>query len=191
MKSSISALILVALAAGCAEQANPDVSFQFRETSLRQLQGVEIGMPAKALRTSRPATKFEPAGGLREIIPGYTVLYKFRSAAEDGATDVAPGDKLLAVFMTRPFDSFEAATSEWREQVRALARSKRIPDLCEGFASGGMQARWLSTNQNLLIGVFPSPASAAQIPPRTLLALGRLEAINQPAGAKPVACPTT
>jgi hypothetical protein len=182
-------LTLLVAPAACTDAAgNPDLATEFRETPLRMLPGVQIGMQARQLRRTRPATRYAPYLGLQESIPGYGVSYRFESAVGDAeGSDVSPRDDLKAVYMARTFDLDEAAVAAWREQVATLVSSRRAPDVCDSIPGGGRQARWLSGKQELVAGVFPAPAS----PPRARLVLvvGRMDYIKQPQGATPVPCP--
>jgi hypothetical protein len=183
-------MLLVGLA-GCVDAGNPDLATEFRETPLRALGGVEIGMSAQRLRSARPDAVTDPGSGMRERIPGYSVAYKFRMTSMDGANEIAPAERLLAVFMTRQVSSYEEAETAWREQIRTLAKAKRKPDLCESVAGGGAQARWFASERMLVIGAFPGNPAYSTVVPRMLLAMGLKDAINEPRGAAPTACPTS
>src|SRR4051812_17779937 len=131
-------LLSLIIVTACTDQANPDVSFQFRETPLRQLIGVEIGMPAKSLQASRPQAVFAPNLGFREMIPDYSVSYEFKTAALDpSATAVSPSDILRAIYMARMFDGGDQATAAWQEEVAAVAKARRAAESCKRFPNGG------------------------------------------------------
>lgn len=152
------------------------------------LPGVQIGMQAQQLRRARPATRYAPYLGLQESIPGHAVSYRFESAVGDGPdSDVSPRDDLKAVYVTRGFDQDEAAGAAWREQVAALASSRRAPDACDSLPGAGRQARWFSGKQALVVGVFPASSTSPQA--RLVLAAGRMETIKEPNGATPMPCP--
>ena len=182
-------VLTVACLAGCARTDSSAVS-QFHETPFRQLTGVELGMTGKRLHAVRPAAKYAPYLGLQERIPGYTVSYQFpTSMMETKATDVGDDDPLEGVFMTEMFDSMEKAESTWRARVREVARSRRAPDLCETFPTGGMQARWVAGDVVLAIGAFPKEPMAPTVGDRVIFAISPLETMKQPPGASKVDCP--
>jgi hypothetical protein len=188
-RTSVLSLLIIA---GCSDQANPDVSFQFRETPLRQLTGVEIGMPAKVLRTSRPGTAFSPNLGLRESVPGYSVSYEFKTTALDpDATEVPATDILRGIYMVRPFTDGDQATVAWREEVGAVTSARRAPESCRRFPNGGQEARWFSSKMNLAVGVFPPEPNSATVGWRVITALTTMEAMRQPPGGTTIPCPTS
>jgi hypothetical protein len=183
-------LLSVIVAAACSDQANPDVSFQFRETPLRQLTGVEIGMPASALRASRPAVAFAPVLGLREAIPGYLVSYEFKSAALDpNATAVPPSDILRGIYMVRNFDGAEQAAAGWTEEVAGVTSARRAPESCRQFPNGGREARWFSSKMSLAVGLFPPEPNSTTVGWRVITALTTMDAMRQPPGGAAITCP--
>jgi hypothetical protein len=186
------AVLSLLIATACSDQANPDVSFQFRETPLRQLTGVEIGMPARVLRTSRPGTAFAPNLGFRESIPGYSVSYEFKSAALDpDATEVPVTDILRGIYMVRPFTDAEQAAAAWRVEVATVASARRAPESCRRFPDGGQEARWFSSKMSLAVGMFPPAVNSATVGWRVITALTTMEAMRQPSGGTTIPCPTS
>ena len=183
------AAFMVVLGAACIDSARSDLSTAFRETPFRSLPGVELGMTGKRLHAVRPGARFAPYLGLQERIPGFVVSYQFpMSTVESSATDVRPEDTLEGVFISQPFATMEEAESTWREKVGAVSRSHRAPTVCESVPNGGMQARWVSSNQVLAIGVFPQE-KMAPITNRVIYAFSQIESMKQPAGATKIACP--
>lgn len=179
-------------ASACSDTAGSDLSLQFRETPLRQIPGVFIGMQAKDLERSRPAAIFSPSLGLHEDIPGYGVDYRFQAAAIDhAAKDVDPADKLSGVFVVRVFPSEGAAVDWWAEQVRGMTSARRKPDACVSFPSGGREARWYGGQMTLAIGEFPPAPNMTAGGPRVIFAVTPVKEMKQPAGAAPIACPTS
>jgi len=72
--------------------------------TVAQLKGVRLGMPARDLRTARPATKLAPYVGLLEVVEGDTVFYWLLTRPGDserelsgGAAAVAETDPLIQV----------------------------------------------------------------------------------------------
>lgn len=189
LSHQILALTLFAAVAACADaRGNPDLATEFRETPLRMLPGVQIGMQARQLKRARPVTRYAPYFGLEETIPGYQVSYRFESAVGDGAdSDVSARDDLKAVYMMRPFDSDEAAASAWREQVASLISSHRAPDLCDALPAGGHQARWFSGRMVLAVGVFPKSSTSPSA--RLLYAVSPIDKLKQPEGTTSMPCP--
>jgi hypothetical protein len=181
-------LCVVMFATGCAEQSS--LSTDFSATPFRQLRGVELGMTGAELRRLRPTTKFTPYLGLQERLPGQVVSYQFESAMNDVA-DIDAKDRLQGVFITQMFESDAAATSFWRERVRALSDDRRAPDSCEQFSTGGMQARWLSGRMAFAIGVFPREPAAPHVGPRVIFAASPKATLKQPAGATTITCPNS
>ncbi len=183
--------LLAGTLSACAEAAS-DLSTEFSTTPFRHLRGVELGMKGRRLHEIRPAAKFAPYLGLQERIPGYTVSYQFPySTTESNATDVGPDESLEAIFITETFVSREQAERSWHEEVREVSAARRAPNNCESFPTGGMQARWFSSNDVLVIGVFPREPMAPTVGDRVIYAFAPRENMKQPAGATPVTCPTS
>jgi hypothetical protein len=182
-------LTLVVTFAACTDATgNPDLATEFRETPLRMLPGVQIGMQAQQLKRARPATRYAPYLGLQESIPGYAVSYRFESAVGDGPdSDVSARDDLEAVYVTQSFDADEAALAAWRDQVTSLAASRRAPDACDSIPGGGRQARWFSGKQGLVAGVFPASSNSPRA--RLIVVVGRMEYIKEPKGTTSMPCP--
>jgi hypothetical protein len=185
-------LASLTVATACTNQANPDVSYQFRETPLRQLVGVEIGMPAQRLKASRPGVIFAPALGFKETVPDYSVSYEFKAAALDpDLTQVPSADPLRGIYMARLLPSDEAAVAAWREEVARIVAARRAPESCQQFPNGGREARWFSSKMSLAVGVFPPERNSAVVGSRVITALTTMEAMRRPAGGTPIPCPTS
>jgi hypothetical protein len=190
MKAARLILLAVALS-GCANDSR-ELSTQFSETPFRQLRGVELGMMGKQLQAARPAARYAPYLGLQETIPGHIVSYQFPSAMNDNPEKaVAPADRLLGVYITRNYESEEAATAAWRAAVIDVAKGRRKPDLCESFAAGGRQARWFAGKMALAIGAFPREPAAPHVVDRVIYAVSPMDGLKQPVGATKIECPTT
>lgn len=176
----------------CRDAPDADLSLLFGETPLRQIPGVTIGMEAKDLKRSRPAAKFSPFLGMHEDIPGYGVDYRFVAAVNDrAATDVDPTDRLAGVFVVRLFPSEGPAVDWWAEQVRGMTTARRKPDACVSFPTGGREARWYAGQMTLAIGEFPQMPNMVAGGPRVIFAVTPVKEMKQPAGAAPIACPTS
>ncbi|HET9425842.1 MAG TPA: hypothetical protein VFO55_10755 [Gemmatimonadaceae bacterium] len=184
-------IVMLGVTACGAGAGNPDLATEFRETPLRAVPGVQIGMPVSRLKAARPNAASDGFSGMRETISGHLVAYRFRGAAAEVAGDPAADERLLAVFVTRRLGSPGEVSSSWREQVQAVAGSKRAPDLCESLPNGGMQARWHFDRMSLVIAAVPGTAAGTTGSPRVVLAFGRANVINQPQGATPLPCPTS
>src|ERR1043165_7201189 len=155
--------LMAALALACADLGSGELSNDFRDTPFRYLRGVDVGMTGKRLHELRPGAHYSPYLGLQERIPGFIVSYQFPTAMSETATDVGLQDLLQGVFITESFDSMEKAEASWREKVRAVTASHRAPDECDKFATGGMQARWITGNRMVAIGAFPKEPTAPTV----------------------------
>jgi hypothetical protein len=183
-------LIALAAAAACmGSGGNPDLATEFRDSPLRLLPGVQLGMQARDLRRARPEARYSAYLGLQERIPGYRVGYRFASAMRDTQdTVVNDRDDLLAVYMTRDFDATEPALALWNEQVANLTAKKRKPESCEKLPSG-QQASWFAGPMALVIGMFPKTAAIPMA--RVVLVVSPTQSLTQPRGAVPMPCPTS